>query len=78
MSDDRMLKGDLAELHSNRALEIQFGSKSLEEYWCSAIVMLQRLYETAPAVLIAFATKYICELGFSSLLSILRRNLEIA
>jgi len=37
ISDDGELKEDLIELRSNRALEIQFDSKTLEdleEYWC--------------------------------------------
>ncbi|CAF87073.1 unnamed protein product, partial [Tetraodon nigroviridis] len=59
-----------SELHSNHALEMQFESKTLEEYWCSAIVSFPGLCETALAVLIPFATTWLCESGFSTLLSI--------
>ena len=37
MSDDEELKEDLIELQTNRALEMQFESKTLEEFWCSAL-----------------------------------------
>lgn len=70
MSDDVELKEDLIELRSNRALEMQFESKTSEEYWCSAMVSFQGLCETALAVLIPFATTWLCESGFSTLLSI--------
>jgi len=46
---------DFIEMRSNRALEMQFESNTLEEFWWSAMVMLPRFYETVPAVLIPYA-----------------------
>ena len=45
-------------------------SKTLEEYWRSAMDMYPQLRKKALGVLIPFATTYLCESGFSSLLSI--------
>ncbi|CAM1323965.1 ZBED8 (predicted) [Pycnogonum litorale] len=70
MSDDGELKEDLIELCTNRVLEMQFESKTLEEYWCLAMDMFPRLCEKALGVLIPFATTYLSESGFSTLLSI--------
>jgi len=69
MSGDTGLKA-LTELRSNLAFEMQFESKTLEEYWYSAMVMFPRLRETSLAVLTPFATTYPCESGFSSRWSI--------
>uniref|UniRef100_A0A0L8HMW0 HAT C-terminal dimerisation domain-containing protein n=1 Tax=Octopus bimaculoides TaxID=37653 RepID=A0A0L8HMW0_OCTBM len=44
--------------------------KTLEEYWCSAADMFPRHGEKAPAALIPFATTFLCESRFSTLLSI--------
>ena len=70
MSDDEELKEDLIELRTNRALEMQFESKTLEEFWCSALDVFPTLGGKALHVLMPFATTYLCESGFSSLLSI--------
>jgi len=58
MSEDAELKDDPIDLSSNRALEMQFESKSLEENWCSTLVMFPRLCETALASLIQFMTTF--------------------
>jgi len=74
MSGDGELREDRIELRLNRAIEMQFESKTLDEYWCSAMVMFPRLRESALVVLIPFATTYLCEHSFIDL----RRNQEIA
>ena len=43
MSDDDKLKKDLIYLRKNCSLEMEFEIKTLEEYWCSAMYMFQRL-----------------------------------
>ena len=43
MSDDEELEEDLIDLWTNRTFEMQFESKTLEEYWCSEIDVLPRL-----------------------------------
>ena len=47
-----------------------FWEKTLEENWFSAMVMFPKHWETARAVLIPFATMYICKPGYSTPLSI--------
>jgi len=70
MSDYGELKEDLIKLRSNRTFEMQFDSKTLEEYCCSAMVMFPRHCSAAPAVLIPCATTYQSESRFSTSLSI--------
>jgi len=69
---------DLIERLSVCALEIQFESKTLEEYRCSARVVFPRCFETAIAVLILFATTYLYASQDLALFCQLRQNLEIA
>ena len=73
MQNDEKLKGDLIELRTNHVLEMQFESKTLEtleQYWCLAMDMFSKLREKALSVLIPFTTTYLCQTGFSALLSI--------
>lgn len=56
MLDDEEVKEDLCELRTNRVLEMQFDTTSLEQYWCSAMNMFPKLFEDALTVLIPFAT----------------------
>ena len=64
------MKDNPIELRTNRVFEMQFESKTLEQYWCLAMDMFPKLCEKALSVLILFATTYLCESGFSALLSI--------
>ena len=70
MSDDESLKDELIELCMNRFIKMQFESKTLEQYWCCSMNMFPKLGEKALSTLIPFATTYLCESGFSTLLSI--------
>ena len=70
MSDDEKLKEELIELRTNRVLGMEFHDKNLDEYWCSAMEMFPNLSEKALVMLIPFAATYLCESGFSTLLSI--------
>ena len=72
MPNDAKLKDDLIELRTNHVLEMQFESKTLEQYWSLAMDMdmFPKLGEKALSVLIPFATTYLCLSGFSILLSI--------
>ena len=49
---------------------MQFESKTQKQYWCLAMDMFPKLCEKAPIVLMPFMTTYLCESGFSGLLSI--------
>lgn len=66
---DEELKEDFIELQINQHLEIKFESKTLAEFWYTALDMFLRFGGKAFKVLVPFAT-YLCEFEFSSLLSI--------
>ena len=70
MPDDKSLKDKFIEFCTNRFLKMLFESKCLEQYWCCTMNMFPRLCEKAPRMLIPFATTYLCESRFSTLLSI--------
>ena len=70
ISDDESLKDELIEFCMDRFLKMQFESKTLEEYWCCSMNIFIKLSEKALSTLIPFATTYLCESGFSTLLSI--------
>lgn len=67
MSHDEELK-DFIELQINQPLEMKSESKTLDEFWYTAIDMFLRFGGKAFNVLIPFATD-LCEFEFSSLLS---------
>ena len=67
---DEKLKNSFVELCTNRFLKMQFESKTLEQYWCCAMNMFTRLCEKSLITTIPFATTYLCEYGFSTLLSV--------
>ena len=56
MSNDEKLKKDFIELRTNHIFEMQFESKTLEQYWSLAMDMFPKLCEKALSVLIPFAT----------------------
>ena len=73
MSNDKKLKNDLIELRTSYVFEIQFESKTLktlEQYWCWAMDMFPKIFEKALCVLMPFATTYLSESGFNTLMSI--------
>ena len=64
------LKDDLIELRTNHVLEMQFESKTMDQYWSLAMDIYPKLCEKALSVLNPFATTYLCQSGFSAILSI--------
>ena len=77
MDDDDQLKEDLIELRSNQAIRTELGEKNLADFWASQLETFTVLAVEAVGVLVAFATTYLCESGFSALAH--RRNfIEIA
>ncbi|XP_028966643.1 protein ZBED8-like [Galendromus occidentalis] len=70
-SDDETLEDELIELRVDRALAMEIKIKSLEEFWSSIRAGYPRLAEKALRVLLPFATTYLCESGFSTLLTLL-------
>jgi hypothetical protein len=51
-------------------LQLEFNSKCLEEFWCSLREAYPRIVNRAMEVLIPFATTYLSESGFSTLVTI--------
>jgi len=68
--DDDMAKDDLIELRTMQMLRSDFNSKNVAEFWCSLTQAYPRLVKRAMVALIPFATSYLCESGFSTLLTI--------
>ena len=54
----------------SRFLKMQFESKTVEQNLCCSMNMFPKLGEKVLSTLIPFATTYLCESGFSTLLSI--------
>ena len=69
-SDDDPMKEELIELRADQALQMRHDPKSLERFWCYTIQSYPQLAEKALNVLLPFSTTYLCESGFSTLLSI--------
>ena len=62
------MKNDLAELRASGQILMEFETMKLEDFWCAQFTVFPSLAKTALEILIPFATTYLCELGFSSLL----------
>jgi hypothetical protein len=59
-------------------LQLKFDSKNLAEFWCSLRQAHPRLVKRAVEALIPFATAYLCESGFSTLVTIkTKKKIEI-
>jgi hypothetical protein len=70
MDDADMQKEDLIGLQSKGLLKQEFSNKNLDEFWCSQIAAYPFLSKKALSTLIPFTTTYLCESGFSTLVSV--------
>ncbi|KAL0879709.1 hypothetical protein ABMA27_003424 [Loxostege sticticalis] len=70
ISDEDLIKDDLIDMRSKELLKAEFHAKDLGEFWCSLSQAYPLLVKRAMSVLIPFATTYLCEAGFSALVSI--------
>lgn len=70
ISDDDLIKDDLIDMRSKEVLKAEFHAKDLDGFWCSLSQAYPLLVKRAMSVLIPFATTYLCEAGFSVLVSI--------
>jgi hypothetical protein len=70
MDDADMQKDDLIDLQSKTLLKQGFSNQNLGEFWCSQIAAYPVLAKKALSALIPFATTYLCEYGFSTLVSV--------
>jgi len=70
MDDSNLLKDDLVELRTNGHNQMEFEAENLENFWCAQVMSYPRLAKIALQHLVPFATTYLCEMGFSSLVHI--------
>ena len=68
--DEDLNKDDLIDLRANELLRIEFNSKTGEQFWCSQRQTYPSLAKQACNALIPFVTTYLCEAGFSALVTI--------
>lgn len=73
ISDDDLIK-DLIDIRSKGVLEAEFHAKGLGEFWCSLSSAYPLLVKRATSILVPFATTYLCEAGFSVLISITTKS----
>lgn len=70
ISDEDLIKDDLIDMRSKEVLKAEFHAKDLGDFWGSLSQAYPLLVKRAMSVLIPFATTYLCEAGFSTLVSI--------
>lgn len=70
ISDEDLIKDDLIDMRSKEVLKAEFHAKDLGDFWGSLGQAYPLLVKRAMSVLIPFATTYLCEAGFSTLVSI--------
>jgi hypothetical protein len=70
VSDDDFAKDDLIDLRTKQMLRNEFNMNSVGNFWCSVSEAYPRLAKRAVNTIIPFATTYLCESGFSALVSI--------
>ncbi|XP_005376317.1 PREDICTED: protein ZBED8 [Chinchilla lanigera] len=68
VDDGHLMKNDLAELRASGHILMEFETMKLEDFWCAQLTVFPNLAKIALEILMPFATTYLCELGFSSLL----------
>jgi hypothetical protein len=66
----------LAELQSDRTLQLKYGELSLLKFWILSKGEYPATAEEAASTLLLFSTTYLCELGFSALTNIKNKKRE--
>ena len=74
IDDSDLAKDDLIDLRTKEMLRLEFYAKELEEFWCSLKHSYLHLSKQAMRALIPFVTTYLCESGFSALVTIKTKN----
>ena len=69
INDEDANKEELIDLRASELFKIEFNAKTLEEFWCSQQQSYQSLAKQAIRSMILFATTYLCEAGFSALVT---------
>ena len=68
MGDEDEGKEHLIEMQASQSMKLLYESSSLETFWCSVQTGYPALAKRALQVLFPFATTWLCESGFSSLI----------
>lgn len=68
--DEDMTKDDLIDLRHRELIKSEFCTKDLAEFWCSMMEGYPALAKRALQSILPFVTTYLCEAGFSTLLTI--------
>ncbi|CAM1328316.1 ZBED8 (predicted) [Pycnogonum litorale] len=70
MDDNDEMKEDLVEMKASNKIKMEFDSMQLDTFWCAQLNTFLQLAERALEILVPFATTYLCETGFSTLVHI--------
>ncbi|XP_008180424.1 protein ZBED8-like [Acyrthosiphon pisum] len=70
IDDSDLVKDELIDLRSKEMARHDFQTKNLIEFWCSLTMAYPRVVSRAMEFLIPFATTYLCESGFSTMVTI--------
>ena len=70
IDDSDLAKDDLIDLRTREVLRSAFSCNTLIEFWCAQLDSYPQLAKRAVLTLLPFATTYLCEAGFSTLLTI--------
>ncbi|CAM1323979.1 ZBED8 (predicted) [Pycnogonum litorale] len=70
MDDNDEIKEDLVEMKASNKIKMEFDSMQLDTFWCTQLNTFPQLAEIALEILVPFATTYLCETGFSTLVRI--------
>jgi hypothetical protein len=67
IEDADLAKDELIDLRTKKILQLEFNSKSAEEFWCFLREAYPHLVKQAMEALIPLATIHLCKLEFSTL-----------
>ena len=70
MDESDQTKDNFVEMRASKKIKMKFDSMHLATFWCAQLEMFSQLEKSALKILVPFATTYLCETGFSILVSI--------
>ncbi|XP_013776627.1 protein ZBED8-like [Limulus polyphemus] len=70
MPDVDPFREGIIDIQNDHAAKMEFEVKTLENFWASQITRFPNISKKALTVLVPFATTYLCEVGFSTLLHV--------
>jgi len=70
MDDNDQMKDDLIKMKASSKIKMEFDSMQLDAFWCAQLNTFPQLAKKALEILVPFATTYLCETEFSTLVNI--------